>query len=122
MSLPWTGHCRWLSVLLAVGALSSSQSLSAQPRSLELTPDDFVGVYELTPSFHLTVTREGRALFLQATGQERMSLTPRGGLEFVIVDTNLRVVFGVREDTGEVFDLLFEQGGMGRRGLGDQAS
>ena len=49
------------------------------------------------------------------TGQPRAQLTPRGIHEFVLVGSTLRVMFGVRQDTGEVIDLLFEQGGLGRR-------
>ncbi len=77
----------------------------------------YVGRYELTPTFHLTVTREGRAVYVQATGQPRAPLTPRVGHEFVIVGSSLRVIFSVDEDTGLVVDLLCEMGGLGRRAV-----
>ena len=98
--------------LLAIFMLTSTILGAAQPPAPTL--DDYVGRYELTPSFHLDVSREGRALYLQATGQPRAQLTPRGIHEFVLVGSTLRVMFGVRQDTGEVIDLLFEQGGLGR--------
>jgi hypothetical protein len=79
--------------------------------------ESYVGRYELTPTFHLSVTRAGGAIYVQATGQPRAQLTPRVGHEFVIVGGSLRVIFGVRPDTGEVIDLLFEQGGLGRRAV-----
>ena len=111
---PFRFFVRLLSMLLlSLGAAAQTP----QPASL----DDYVGTYELTPTFHLTVTREGRALYLRATGQTRSQLTPREGHEFVIVGSTLRVVFGVRQDTGEVIDLLFEQGGLGRRAVKIQA-
>ena len=88
-----------------------------QPATAPTGLDDYVGRYELTPTFHLTVTREGRAIYLQATGQPRAQLAPRAGHEFVIVGSSLRVIFGVRRDTGEVVDLVFEQGGLGRRAV-----
>ena len=105
----------WLLVLATQFALVAA----AQPPApgLAIALDNYVGRYELTPTFHLTVTREGRAIYLQATGQPRAPLMPRAGHEFVIVGSGLRVIFGVREDTGEVTDLLFEQGGLGRRAL-----
>jgi len=87
---------------------------AGQPTSPPTPLDSYVGRYELTPSFHLTVTREGRALYLQATGQPRAQLTPRSVHEFVLVGSSLRVMFNVRSDTGEVLDLVFEQGGLGR--------
>ncbi|HEU4887520.1 MAG TPA: serine hydrolase, partial [Thermoanaerobaculia bacterium] len=36
--------------------------------------DRYTGIYELTPTFALTITREGNRLFSQATGQERAEL------------------------------------------------
>jgi len=109
---------RFFICLLSVLAGMSLLSLGAagpppQPTSL----DDYVGTYELTPTFHLTVTREGRALYLRVTGQTRAQLTPREGHEFVIVGSTLRVIFSVQQDTGDVVDLLFEQGGLGRRAV-----
>ena len=99
--------------LLGILILTGTILRAGQPPAPTL--DDYVGRYELTPSFHLDVSREGRALYLQATGQPRAQLTPRGIHEFVLVGSTLRVMFGVRQDTGEVIDLLFEQGGLGRR-------
>ena len=106
----WTAL--WVFALLTQPAVAGTVQAPA-PTGL----DDYVGRYELTPTFHLTVTREGRAIYLRATGQPRAQLTPRAGHEFVIVGSSLRVIFGVRQDTGEVVDLVFEQGGLGRRAV-----
>ncbi len=52
----------------------------APPRTrVEITLDEdvvqaCVGEYDLVPGFVLTITREGRQLFLQATGQGRLPL------------------------------------------------
>lgn len=110
----------WLRVLvgLAVVGLAGPVPVSAgQPNPSTTGLDSYVGRYELTPSFHLNVTREGRAIYLQATGQPRAQLTPRSLHEFVLVGSSLRVMFNVRADTGEVLDLVFEQGGLGRRAV-----
>jgi hypothetical protein len=107
-------------VLVYLGVAGTGTSVSAfpvQPASLDNRLDSYVGRYELTPSFHLNVTRVGRAIYLQATGQPRAQLTPRSLHEFVLVDSSLRVMFNVRADTGEVLDLVFEQGGFGRRAV-----
>lgn len=105
-------------LLLLLGPLSAV-AVGAQPATDGpiAVLESYVGRYELTPSFHLTVTREGLALYVQATGQPRAQLTPRVAREFVIVGSSLRVIFSVREDTGEVLDLMFEQGGLGRRAV-----
>ena len=81
----------WLLVL----ATQFSLVAAAQPPApgLAIALDNYVGRYELTPTFHLTVTREGRAIYLQATGQPRAPLMPRAGHEFVIVGSGLRVIF-----------------------------
>ena len=107
-------------VLVYLGMAGASTSVAAfpvQPASLDNRLDSYVGRYELTPSFHLNVTRVGRAIYLQATGQPRALLTPRSLHEFVLVGSSLRVMFNVRADTGEVLDLVFEQGGLGRRAV-----
>jgi hypothetical protein len=100
-----------------VGLSASVLALPVQPASPATGLDSYVGRYELTSNFHLNVTREGRAIYLQATGQPRAQLTPRSLHEFVLVGSSLRVMFNVRADTGEVLDLVFEQGGLGRRAV-----
>ena len=114
----WLGRVPGLVCLGFVGLGGAAAVFAAgQPTSPSTPLDSYVGRYELTPSFHLTVTREGRALYLQATGQPRAQLTPRSRHEFVLGGSSLRVMFNVRSDTGEVLDLVFEQGGLGRRAV-----
>ncbi len=113
----WLGRVPGLVCLGFVGLGGAAVLAAGQPTSPPTPLDSYVGRYELTPSFHLTVTREGRALYLQATGQPRAQLTPRSVHEFVLVGSSLRVMFNVRSDTGEVLDLVFEQGGLGRRAV-----
>lgn len=123
VSSPGALHPRWLRsvcVCVYLGMVGLGVAVSAspgQPAPPEFGLDSYVGRYELTPTFHLTVTREGRAIYLQATGQPRAQLTPRSPHEFVLVGSSLRVMFNVRADTGEVLDLVFEQGGLGRRAV-----
>jgi hypothetical protein len=109
--------CVCLGLVGLVGLGASVSAFPAQPASLAIGLDSYVGRYELTPGFYLNVTREGRAIYLQATGQPRAQLTPRSLHEFVLVGSSLRVMFNVRADTGEVLDLVFEQGGLGRRAV-----
>ena len=107
------GALVWLVVLSAWG---TSLSIRAQvPDDHAAFLDNYVGRYQLTATFGLTVTREGDALYIQATGQPRTQLRPRSRTEFVVVGSSLRLIFVMREDTGEVDHLIFEQGGLGRR-------
>ena len=75
----------------------------------------YVGRYQLTERFFLDITRVGDALYVQATGQQRAQLRPRSETVFVIVGTNLRLVFGFGPLSDEVDHLIFEQAGLGRR-------
>ncbi len=113
-SLLKTAVVRMLVPLVLLSVSAGAQTPATDPISVL---ESYVGRYELTPTFHLSVTRVGGAIYVQATGQPRAQLTPRVGHEFVIVGGSLRVIFGVRPDTGEVIDLLFEQGGLGRRAV-----
>ncbi|NPD46648.1 MULTISPECIES: serine hydrolase [unclassified Lentimicrobium] len=40
----------------------------------EATLEKYVGLYELKPEFKITVSKEGKQLFIQATGQERIEI------------------------------------------------
>ncbi len=69
----------WLATLFSVTLLPVAAHAQQVSPTAPTSLDDYVGRYELTPTFHLTVTREGRAIYLQATGQRRAQLTPRPG-------------------------------------------
>jgi CubicO group peptidase (beta-lactamase class C family) len=75
----------------------TDEPLPQGPERAEVDPalfDRYVGVYELQPGFELTVTREGDALFVQATGQQRFELIPTSDTEYHVpaVDATLRFV------------------------------
>jgi CubicO group peptidase (beta-lactamase class C family) len=69
-----------------------------------------VGRYDLAPTFALTVTREGDALWLQATGQGRVRLWPSAPEEFFLREVDAQVSF-VRDSTGRVASLVLHQNG-----------
>ncbi|MGH7528582.1 MAG: serine hydrolase [Gemmatimonadales bacterium] len=72
--------------------------------------DPYVGVYELTPEFRITVTRDGGALFGQATGQERFRLHPESQTDFFLKEVDAQVTF-VRDSSGTVTRLVLHQAG-----------
>ena len=71
--------------------------------------DEYVGKYELTPTFALTVTREGDRLITQATGQGKVEIFPESETEFFLKVTDAQITF-VKED-GKVTHLILHQNG-----------
>ncbi|HEX8830069.1 MAG TPA: DUF3471 domain-containing protein, partial [Longimicrobium sp.] len=70
----------------------------------------YVGTYELAPQFQLVVTREGDALFAQATGQDKLRLWPYAETEFFYREVDAQIGF-VRGTDGKVAGLVLHQGG-----------
>jgi len=60
--------------------------------------DDYVGRYEVTPKFSLTVTRENDRLFAQGSYQPAFELIPEGKDVFSIKTVNARISFRRNQD------------------------
>ena len=69
--------------------------------------DDYVGKYELTPTFALTVTRDGDRLMTQATGQGKVEVFPESETDFFLKVTDAQITF-VKEG-GKVTHLILHQ-------------
>jgi len=81
--------------------------------TIEVDPailDRYVGKYELSPSFALTVTREDDRIFAQATGQPRFEIFAESETEFFleVVDAQITFVVGAG---GAAESLILHQGG-----------
>jgi D-alanyl-D-alanine-carboxypeptidase/D-alanyl-D-alanine-endopeptidase len=77
----------------------------------------YVGDYELTPAFHIAVTRDGSQLFIQATGQPRLQIYAGSETEFFLKVVDAQISF-VRDSAGTVTGLVLHQNGQnvpGRR-------
>jgi CubicO group peptidase (beta-lactamase class C family) len=72
--------------------------------------DAYVGQYELSPGFVLTVTREGDRLMTQATGQGKIEIFPISETEFFPKVVDARITF-VRGADGKVDRLVLKQSG-----------
>lgn len=70
----------------------------------------YVGEYELTPAFKLTITNENGQLMAQATGQPKFELYPESETKFFLKVIEAGVTF-VKNDKGEVTHLILHQGG-----------
>jgi CubicO group peptidase (beta-lactamase class C family) len=71
--------------------------------------DRYVGEYELSPGFVLSVTHEGARLFVQATGQRKFELVPESETEFNVSIVKARVTFSTAPDGA--ITLTLHQGG-----------
>ena len=75
----------------------------------------YVGEYQLSPEFSITVTRDGKALFLQATGQPKFPVYAESETEFFLKTVNAQITF-VREE-GRVTRLILHQNGRDTPGV-----
>lgn len=82
------------------------QAIAIAPAVLE----DFVGTYELGPEFSIRVTAEGGQLFVQASGQARLSAFPETETMFFLREVDAQISFKRKED-GAVTGLDLHQNG-----------
>ncbi len=76
--------------------------------------DQYVGKYELTPTFIMTVTREGNSLFTQATGQQKLEVFPESETTFFPKVIEALITFE-KDASGKVVALVLRQGGRDQR-------
>ena len=75
----------------------------------ESTLSKYVGVYELAPEFKIAITKEGKQLFGQATGQDKFEIYPENETLFYLTVVAAKISFQLKE--GVVDSLLLLQGG-----------
>jgi hypothetical protein len=76
----------------------------------EAVLERLVGVYELAPSFRLTVTRDGAHLYMQATGQGKAEAFAESETKFFFKVVDAAIVFTPGPD-GKATTLTLLQGG-----------
>ncbi len=81
----------------------------------EATLARYVGDYKLSPTFLISVTREGDRLFTQATGQAKLEIFPSSDTEFFAKLVNAQITFVTGGKTGEATALILHQGGIDQR-------
>ena len=93
--------------------LDNAYPLARERVAITLAPellDGLVGEYALTPQFHITITREGAQLYLQATGQPRFPLYAESENSFFLRVVEAVVTF-TRGADGKATSLTLHQGG-----------
>jgi CubicO group peptidase (beta-lactamase class C family) len=73
--------------------------------------DTYVGEYQLTPAFVIAVTRDGDALFVQATGQPKLRVYAEKPDAFFLKQVEAAVTF-MKDESGKVTHLVLDQNGM----------
>ncbi|MFO7613109.1 MAG: DUF3471 domain-containing protein, partial [Bacteroidales bacterium] len=72
--------------------------------------DTYVGTYELAPGFNIVITREGKQLFGQATGQGRLELFAKSNVEFYLKVVNAQIIFNINEPAAVESLTLIQNG------------
>jgi CubicO group peptidase (beta-lactamase class C family) len=99
------GHTGGIAALEKLG-VKLDAAVVAVPES---TLDTYLGVYEIQPGFNITITREGKQLFAQATGQGKFEIYPKSQTEFYLKVVAAQITFHQAE--GKVETLTLSQGG-----------
>lgn len=81
-------------------------AISVDPKVL----DGYVGRYQLTPQFIITVTREQGSMYVQATGQPKFEIFAETPTEFFLKVVNAQITFVTGPD-GHVTEMILHQGG-----------
>ncbi len=72
--------------------------------------DKLIGKYELSPTFAITMTREGDRLFTQATNQPKFEVFPMSEMRWFLKVVDAELEFQ-KNDKGEVDSVILHQGG-----------
>ena len=94
----------------ATEALKRLENKPAEVAAVKTSYDDYVGEYEVTPTFKAAVYKEGEKLMAQATDQPAIELYPETADKFILKVIDAKVTF-TRDDKGQVTGLVIHQGG-----------
>jgi serine-type D-Ala-D-Ala carboxypeptidase/endopeptidase len=72
--------------------------------------DGYVGTYQLSPNFNISITREGGHLFAQATGQEIFEIFPEGDRDYFLKVVDAQITF-VTDGKGHAKEIVLHQNG-----------
>ncbi len=100
------GNASGIDALKKLGVTIQSSNVDVPEATLE----KYVGSYQITPAFGITITRQGKQLFGQATGQEKFELFARTEKEFYLKVVNAQIIF-TANDQGTVESLSLLQAG-----------
>ena len=70
----------------------------------------YIGRYELTPDFSITITQKQDRLYLQATGQAEFELFAETPTQFFLTVVEAKITF-IKDAQGQVDRLILDQNG-----------
>lgn len=106
------GNTNGISMLAKMGVTYETKEVRVSEDILQT----YVGSYALTPDFHIVITREGKQLYGQATGQGRFEMYPSSETEFYLKVVAAQIKFNKNED-GSIKSLTLYQGGQVIEGI-----
>ena len=93
--------------------------LAAEHKEITLSPEvlkQYVGTYELAPTFSITMTLEDGHLMSQATNQQKLPVFPESETMFFLRVVDAQIEF-VKDDKGQVASLILHQNGRDIKGV-----
>ena len=72
------------------------------------TVDEYVGRYQIVPTFIINFSREGDRYFFQATNQGKIDASPESTADFFLKGVDAQISF-VKDGTGKVASLILHQ-------------
>ena len=85
------------------------KTAAAKVEVAEAILEKYVGTYQLAPGFNIEITRSGKQLYGQGTGQPRFELFAKSDTEFYLTVVDAQIKFKVN---GEVVEsLMLHQSG-----------
>jgi CubicO group peptidase (beta-lactamase class C family) len=91
---------------IALGENPQPPAARSKVASPVVSPDEFVGTYEVNPTLLLDIRTEGDALYLRGTGGDFLPLEPTGKDSFFYRQLYVKVGFK-RDNTGRIEALLW---------------
>ena len=108
-----TANPAWISEDLTAIVLGQPYEIPMQPEAVTVDPalyDRYVGTYEVTPGFQVSITVESGQLQVQGTGQPAIPLYPASETEFFAKVIEFRMVFNSASDGVVESITLFQNG------------
>jgi CubicO group peptidase (beta-lactamase class C family) len=99
----------------ALGSLAHGEALVLPTERKEISVDpkileQYIGAYRLQPGGYATITLEGRQLFGQITGQQKIPVFAESETSFFLKVVDATIEF-VRDEKGAITQLVLNQGG-----------
>jgi CubicO group peptidase (beta-lactamase class C family) len=98
--------------------IESNKKATAEKEGIALDPTvikEYVGTYELNPSFKIVITTEGNQIFAEATGQSKIEVFGEDTDAFFLKVVPAKLIF-TRDVTNKVSHVTLHQGGQEMKG------